>query len=105
MRRSWPPCPPGRRDRRPPRHRHRKDGADAIPAAPRDGIRAVGVGLSRDEPRGVDLLHDPLLNKGTAFTEAERDALGLRGLLPPRVFTIEEQESRVFEHFHRTAAD
>ena len=31
--------------------------------------------------RGVDLLHDPRLNKGTAFTEAERDALGLRGLL------------------------
>ncbi len=29
-------------------------------------------------PRGLDLLHDPLLNKGTAFTDAERDALGWR---------------------------
>ena len=32
------------------------------------------------DKRGVDLLHDPVLNKGAAFTEAERDALGLRGL-------------------------
>jgi malate dehydrogenase (oxaloacetate-decarboxylating)(NADP+) len=40
------------------------------------------------------LLSDPLLNKGTAFTERERDVLGLRGLLPPRVFTLEEQVRR-----------
>ncbi len=45
-------------------------------------------------PRGAALLADPLLNKGTAFTERERDALGLRGLLPPRVFTLEEQLQR-----------
>ena len=31
-------------------------------------------------PHGVRLLHDPLRNKGTAFTDVERDALGLRGL-------------------------
>ena len=37
---------------------------------------------SPDFPRGVALLRDPLLNKGTAFTTRERDALGLRGLLP-----------------------
>jgi malate dehydrogenase (oxaloacetate-decarboxylating)(NADP+) len=30
-------------------------------------------------PRGMDLLRDPMLNKGTAFTETERNALGLRG--------------------------
>jgi malate dehydrogenase (oxaloacetate-decarboxylating)(NADP+) len=48
-----------------------------------------------DFPRGVDLLHDPLLNKGTAFSEAERDALGLRGLLPPHVASEEEQIQRV----------
>lgn len=34
---------------------------------------------------GWELLADPLLNKGTAFTEDERDALGLHGLLPPHV--------------------
>ncbi|MGE0031382.1 MAG: NAD-dependent malic enzyme [Steroidobacteraceae bacterium] len=40
------------------------------------------------------LLHDPLLNKGTAFTEEEREALGLRGLLPAHVHTQEEQMER-----------
>ncbi len=48
-----------------------------------------------DFPRGVDLLHDPLLNKGTAFSEAERDAMGLRGLLPPHVASLQEQIDRV----------
>lgn len=49
-------------------------------------------------PRGVDLLHNALLNKGVGFSEAERDALGLRGLLPPRVATLEQQEARVLEN-------
>jgi malate dehydrogenase (oxaloacetate-decarboxylating)(NADP+) len=52
-------------------------------------------------PRGAALLSNSLLNKGTAFTEAERDALGLRGLLPPKVFTIEEQLQRVYGNFSR----
>ena len=56
-------------------------------------------------PRGMDLLHDPLLNKSTAFTEAERDALGLRGLLPPRVFRLAEQQSRVMANFERKESD
>ncbi len=50
-------------------------------------------------PRGSALLANPLLNKGTAFTEEERDALGLRGLLPPRVFTLEEQLARAYANF------
>lgn len=45
--------------------------------------------------RGVKILHDPLRNKGTAFTEAEREALGLRGLLPPKVHSHADQELRV----------
>ena len=52
-------------------------------------------------PRGTAILSNSLLNKGTAFTEAERDALGLRGLLPPKVFTIEEQLQRVYGNFSR----
>jgi malate dehydrogenase (oxaloacetate-decarboxylating)(NADP+) len=56
-----------------------------------------------DLPRGMALLHDPLLNKGTAFTEAERDALGLRGLLPPHVHTQEEQVARILQQLRRMA--
>ena len=56
-----------------------------------DRSRAGSPGL----PTGFALLHDPLLNKGTAFTERERDALGLRGLLPPHVFTQADQARRI----------
>ena len=56
-------------------------------------------------PGGLSLLQDPVLNKGTAFTEHERDALGLRGLLPPRAFTQDEQVARALENFHRQHDD
>ena len=52
----------------------------------------------RTRQYGVDILHDPLWNKGTAFDLEERDRLGLRGLLPPDVRTIEEQMARVKAH-------
>ncbi len=56
-------------------------------------------------PHGEALLHDPLLNKGTAFTEAERSALGLRGLLPPHVHTLEEQLARVIVNYRNKQTD
>ena len=56
-------------------------------------------------PTGVALLRDPALNKGTAFTEKEREILGLRGLLPPRVYTMEEQVLRTLENFRRKPND
>jgi len=56
-------------------------------------------------PRGLELLRDPLLNKGTAFTERERDALGLRGLLPPHVLSQDEQAERVLTHLRRLPDD
>ncbi len=56
-------------------------------------------------PRGLSLLHDPTLNKSTAFTEAERDALGLRGLLPPHVSTQQQQMARVRENFERVSSN
>ena len=54
---------------------------------------------------GIAWLHDPLFNKGTAFTEAERDALGLRGLLPPHVQTMAEQVQRVMDNFRSKSND
>ncbi|QDT44997.1 NAD-dependent malic enzyme [Gimesia alba] len=51
------------------------------------------------EKRGVLLIEDPLLNKGTAFTQEERIKHGLLGLLPPHVDTLEEQEARAYEAF------
>ena len=58
-----------------------------------------------DIPRGVDVLFDPRRNKGTAFSERERDALGIRGLLPPRILNQSEQEQRILENFHRKGSD
>jgi malate dehydrogenase (oxaloacetate-decarboxylating)(NADP+) len=55
--------------------------------------------------KGVDWLHNPIFNKGTAFTEAERDALGLRGLLPPHVQTMNEQVQRVMNNFRNKSSD
>jgi malate dehydrogenase (oxaloacetate-decarboxylating)(NADP+) len=55
--------------------------------------------------KGVAILQDPALNKGTAFTDAERDALHLRGLLPPNVSTQELQIGRLLENFRRQPTD
>jgi malate dehydrogenase (oxaloacetate-decarboxylating) len=55
--------------------------------------------------RGAELLERPLLNKDTAFDEAERGIFGLRGLLPPRVAAIEEQVSLELEHIRRKGDD
>ena len=55
--------------------------------------------------RGHDLIADPLLNKGTAFTIRERDAFGLHGLLPPGVATIDAQVRLELEHVRRKDDD
>ena len=51
--------------------------------------------------RGHDILNNPFLNKGTAFTMEERKELGLLGILPPYVQTIEEQAEQAYQHFLR----
>jgi hypothetical protein len=50
--------------------------------------------------KGHDVIADPLFNKGTSFPLAERERLGLRGLLPPRILTMEQQEGRVMQDYH-----
>lgn len=56
-------------------------------------------------PRGVEILHDSFLNKGTAFTAEERDKLGLRGLLPPHIGNQNTQVRRVMEQFDNKPND
>ena len=54
--------------------------------------------------RGIDLLHDPALNKSTAFTEAERQTLGLVGLVPDTTETEDLQLTRVLlQYSHKTS--
>ena len=67
---------------------------------PETGERYLAV-----ERRGFDLLKSPLLNKGTAFTEDERDAFGLFGLLPARVSTIEDQVDRFRDQYSQKTTD
>lgn len=62
----------------------------------KDGHAAL-ASQARSLPRSLDLLHNPSFNKGRAFSEIERDALGLRGLLPPRIISLEAQAKRVIE--------
>lgn len=67
----------------------------------------------RDTPRpflpgylyGQTLLENPIYNKGSAFTEAERDVYGLRGLLPPHVDTLDEQLARAYGAFREAEGD
>lgn len=49
--------------------------------------------------RGLDVLHDPIHNKGTAFPNSERERLGLRGLLPVRVLSMGNQVERWMEEY------
>ena len=73
------------------------------------GVRNEGKAVNNKTPpelhAGVKILHDPVRNKGTAYTEAERDALKLRGLLPPRVHTMAEQELRVLGNIRAKPTD
>ena len=61
--------------------------------------------IASDSSRGIALLRDPLLNKGTGFTEQERDALGLRGLLPAHVLSMEAQAERVMTNLRSLPND
>ena len=55
--------------------------------------------------RGHEILNNPFLNKGTAFTMEERKELGLLGILPPYVQTIEEQAEQAYQNFLRKPSD
>ena len=58
------------------------------------GPHAAGEKVVRTRLHGIDLLLNPRINKGTAFTPEERDAFALHGLLPPHIGTLEDQRAR-----------
>jgi malate dehydrogenase (oxaloacetate-decarboxylating) len=70
-------------------------GNDGSPGAP-----AIYTGLM-----GKAVLDDPLLNKGSAFTREERVQLGLLGLLPPHIASMEDQLARTYENYQRKDSD
>jgi malate dehydrogenase (oxaloacetate-decarboxylating) len=53
----------------------------------------------------MELLDTPMWNKGTAFNETERAALGLQGLLPPQIESLEQQSARAYEAFKAKTTD
>ena len=69
-------------------------------AAPRATPEFVETSLT-----GLGLLNTPIFNKGTAFTEAERDEFSLHGLLPPQVGTLDQQVARRMKAFRALGDD
>src|SRR5437016_9067464 len=65
-------------------------------------MSASNTGTSK---RGIDVLHDPRINKSTGFTEAERHALGVVGLVPDVTESIETQLDRVLLQLESKATD
>ncbi|KAF0693100.1 Aste57867_15889 [Aphanomyces stellatus] len=53
----------------------------------------------RTGKRGIDVVHDPLFNKGTGFKDVERDRMGLRGLVPPRRLNMRAQLDKLYSLF------
>jgi malate dehydrogenase (oxaloacetate-decarboxylating)(NADP+) len=61
--------------------------------------------MTQSSMRGPELLRDPAQNRGTAFSESQRDALGLTGLLPPAIETLEQRIERVRWQIDACATD
>jgi malate dehydrogenase (oxaloacetate-decarboxylating) len=83
--------------------RGRETGArrNLIPLPPAPQPRSKEKDCLRTAARGLAVLNTPLLNKGTAFTAVERKALGLTGLIPPAISTLDAQVKRAYAHYER----
>ena len=66
---------------------------------------ADGVEFLTTSLRGTQLLENPMLNKGSAFTEQERRDFGLTGLLPPGVSTLEVQLDRIYGNYRQKTSN
>ena len=79
---------------------HKKESDDALPFLAQRRKLDQHTDLA-----GFDLINQPMLNKGTAFSEPERDLFMLHGLLPPHVGTLEEQVTRRLNALRGYATD
>src|SRR5262249_17042450 len=61
--------------------------------------------VAADRRRGANLLNRPIRKRGTAFPEDERNQLGLHGLLPPQVESLDQQVVRAYEAYRRKDDD
>jgi malate dehydrogenase (oxaloacetate-decarboxylating) len=68
------------------------------------GIKIMNMSVA-PAPAIPDVLEDPILDKGTAFTESERDSLGLTGRLPSAVLTLDQQAQRAYQQMLRQGDD
>jgi malate dehydrogenase (oxaloacetate-decarboxylating)(NADP+) len=68
-------------------------------------VPATTAARDVDGKRGIDILHDPVLNKATAYTEAERQALGLVGLVPDSTESEDIQLRRVLQQIEQKTTD
>jgi malate dehydrogenase (oxaloacetate-decarboxylating)(NADP+) len=85
-----------------PETKHNANWGNALSKPDRMSARSTTPSYS---PRGLSLLRDPLLNKGIAFTDSEREALGLRGLLPAAVMSMQAQVERVLTNLRSLPSD
>lgn len=68
-------------------------------------LQLPGQAAPADGLHGIDLVERPTLNKGTAFAQEERSRLGLHGLLPPAVESLDQQVARAYEAYRRKDDD
>eukprot|EP00730_Choanoeca_flexa_P016714 TRINITY_DN7959_c0_g1_i2.p1 TRINITY_DN7959_c0_g1~~TRINITY_DN7959_c0_g1_i2.p1 ORF type:complete len:629 (+),score=143.00 TRINITY_DN7959_c0_g1_i2:154-2040(+) len=69
-------------------------------SGPKAMIKKQRTTIVPDHYTGVSIMHDPYFNKGTGFSEREKDRLGLRGLVPPVTNAIDQQTERIYSAFH-----
>ena len=68
-------------------------------------MNQTNISEGANNPVGLALLNDPARNKGTAFTEDERQKYGLEGLLPPSAESLDRQVERVLDHLEAKPTD
>src|SRR6202451_1412573 len=83
----------------------RRSRVSSLPAGEPGPMNDHSLQTVRTALSGYELLNDPLLNKGTAFTEAERDDFDLHGLLPPYVTNLDLQVERRLDAFRGLGTD